>query len=317
MKKLITCSLIGILSFGLTQCKKEEKQRDRSDVYTQNIDAIEVYLKTHKITVNGYNQIHFDEVNEGDPSSIWNQKQYELQYVIVKNDTRTSNTTEGASDDSIEYKLYYMIINEGGGSKVANYDNLYTAYSAYTIQGDLFDKNNTGFWSSFPKFGNEAQYAELISGFRQAATLIKTASNITTNPDGTFNAQNAGRIVVFIPSGLAYFGKGFSKLGSYQPAIFDITLLAKNEVDHDEDGLLTKYEVNPDGGAIFNYDTDGDKKPNFLDVDDDADGALTKKEITYQTQNAQGETIEKVHPFDEIPSCTAGGLKKHLDPKCQ
>lgn len=320
MKKIITFSLIGLVSIGLTQCKKndeEEKLRDYSEVYTENIDAIENYLKTHKVTINGFNQASFDEVSEGNNSSIWNQTQYPLQHIVVKNDSRKSNSTEGASDDQVEYKLYYMIINEGGGSNVASYDNLYTAYSAYNIQNTLFDKNNIGFWSSFPKYGNEASYAELISGFRQAATLVKTASTITTNPDGTFNADDAGRVIVFIPSGLGYFNRGFSKLGKYQPAIFDITLLAKNEVDHDEDGLLTKYEVNPDGGSIFTYDTDGDKKPNFLDVDDDADGALTKKEITYQTQNPQGETVEEVYSFDAIPSCTAGGPKKHLDPNCQ
>lgn len=322
MKLLFKTLCLAMIGLTLTQCKDDDNKtveitlRDRQEVYEKNNSDIEKFLKTHKINIVGDNEVTFEEVTENDPSSIWNQTEYPLQFVQLKNDTRKDYTTSGLIDDAVNYKVYYLLINQGDGENVVSYDNLFTQYTGYNLEKTIFDKNNAGFWSSFPSQGN-AIFSQLISGYRQLTTLLKTASSVTVNTDGTFSAENAGRIIGFIPSGLGYFNETKSNITSYSPTIFDITLLAKQEVDHDNDGILTKYEDVDGDGNIWNDDTDGDGKPNFLDVDDDADGTLTRTEITYQTQNTNGETVNALYSFDDIPFCPSGNIKKHLDPKCQ
>ena len=321
MKILFRSLCISLATLALIQCKPDDNTtsvevRDRQEVYNENHAEIETFLKTHKVTVSGNNELSFTVVPEGSAESIWNQTEYPLADIMLKNDTRTNYTTTGVINDPVEYKVYYLVINQGGGETAKTYDNHYTSYTGYSLDGTIFDKNNTGFWSSFPNQGN-GTYSELISGYRQLTTLIKTAESINQNSDGSYTAVNPGRIVAFLPSGLGYFDTYTTNLGKYKPSIFDITFLTRNEIDHDGDGILTKYEDVDGDGNVWNDDTDGDGKPNFLDVDDDADGILTRTEITYQGQDENGNTVNLIYPFDLIPTCTGGTLKKHLDPACQ
>lgn len=321
MKILFKSLCISIAALALIQCKQDDNkveftERDRQEVYNENQAEIETFLKTHKVTILGNNELSFTKVSEGSSESIWNQTEYPLEFVTLKNDSRDGYTTNGLTKDDVEYKVYYLKINEGGGTAAKTYDNHYTSYTGYTLDGAIFDKNNTGFWSSFPNQGG-GTYSELISGYRQMTTLVKTAVSITQNADGTFTAVNPGRLIAFIPSGLGYFNSYVNSLGTYKPSIFDITFLTKNEIDHDGDGILTKYEDVDGDGDIWNDDTDGDGKPNFLDVDDDADGILTRTEITYQDEDENGNLVNLIYDFEQIPTCAGGTLKKHLDPACQ
>lgn len=321
MKILFRSLCISMAAMALIQCKDDDNTptftaRDRQEVYNENHSEIETFLKTHKITISGDNEISFSEVSEGSSESIWNQTDYPLQSVVLKNDTRTDHTTKGRIDDNVEYTVYYLLIQEGGGESVKTYDNLYTIYSGYKLDGSIVDKTNNGIWNSFPKQG-KAVYESTISGYRQMAALLKTAESVTLNPDGTFSVNNPGRLIAFLPSGLGYFDGAKGSIRAYEPVIFDITLITKEEIDHDGDGILTKYEDVDGDGDIWNDDTDGDGRPNFLDTDDDADGVLTRTEITYETQDENGNTIKLIYPFDEIPTCPGGTLKKHLDPSCQ
>lgn len=50
---------------------------------------------------------------------------------------------------------------------------------------------------------------------------------------------------------------------------FDLT------ADEDGDGILNQYEVVIENGEIFQFNTDGDSKPDYKDPDDDGDGILT------------------------------------------
>ena len=106
-------------------------------------------------------------------------------------------------------------------------------------------------------------------------------------------------------------------------------------MDHDRDGILSMHEYGPnfDEDPI---DTDGDGRPDYLDVDDDADGVLTKTErsFTYldglETKTAyypySGALVDDpATPYDDtrgIPSCsgdftTPTRLRRHLDPTCR
>lgn len=324
MNILFRSLCLSLATLALIQCKSDDNiteitLRDRQEVFNENNAEIETFLKTNKITISGDNEISFTEVAEGSPESVWNQTEYTLASKILKNDNRdikSVNTIPVLVDDKVEYKVYYLVINEGSGTSVKTYDNMYTNYTGYNMDMQIIDKNNTGFWSSFPKHGN-AIYSELLSGYRQMSTFVKTAGEITVNPDGSYTPVNPGRIIAFIPSGLGYFNQYVTGLSSYKPAIFDITLITAEEIDHDGDGILTKYEDVDGDGDIWNDDTDGDGRPNFLDTDDDADGILTRTEITYQSVDDEGNNVNLIYEFNNIPTCTGGVLKKHLDPACQ
>lgn len=312
MKNVYKTIVFFLISLAFFNCKKDDnvevKVRDSKEVYAKDIESIENFLKSHQIIINGNNDVSFVASSD---QTIWNQTTYPLQSIELKSDSRTQYVIGGENTDPVTYKIYYLIINSGTGVQPANFDNVFTNYSAYTLENKLVDKNNFGFWSSFPKQGN-AIFGEVISGYRQILAKIKTAESIVINPDGTYNAQNPGRVIVFIPSGMGYFDKAKDNIPAYSPLIFDITLLSLEEIDHDNDGILTKYEdVNQDGN-IWNDDTDGDGKPNFLDPDDDADGKITREEITY-TQNGK----QLIYEFENIPTCTGGTIKKHLDPNCK
>ncbi|MDB4605551.1 Ig-like domain-containing protein [Flavobacteriaceae bacterium] len=61
------------------------------------------------------------------------------------------------------------------------------------------------------------------------------------------------------------------------------------DIDDDNDGVLTKYEVpdiNKDGNPADALDSDQESVPNYLDIDDDDDGVLTKYE--FADQNGDG-----------------------------
>ena len=318
MKRFLKYTCLASLLIGIWSCSKDDSVadvpvRDRQEVYDDNITKIESFLKSNSITIVDENSISFDSITPGASNSIWNQTDYPLQYIEVKNDVRTSNKVDGLINDPVTYKLYYMIINEGGGENPITIDNAFTRYAGYKLDYSIFDKNDLGFWSGFP----ETSYTptSVISGYRQILTKIKTASSITENSDGTLTYNNAGRVIVFIPSGLGYFNSAQLNIPGYSPLIFDITLVQRNFADHDNDGILSINEDVNGNGDFWDDDTDGDGIPNFLDLDDDGDGYTTREEITYKIEEG-GVIVSKLYPFDEIPNCDNGTVKKHLDKNC-
>jgi len=319
MKRFFTSVVILSCSLLLWNCKdddntKEIKERDRQEVFNKDISDIESFLKSNSIEVLETG-VKFDSVASESSNSIWKQTQYPLRSITLKNLPYATNSSTGKVEkveDNVEYKIYYLVINEGGGEKPSIHDNIFTAYTGYNLDRSVFDNLPFGFWSGYPANGSSI---ETIAGYRQILEQINTASGVIENEDGTYTYDNPGRVVVFLPSGLAYFSSSTSNIDAYSPIIFDIKSIAFKEVDHDNDGILTKYEDVNGNGDLWDDDTDGDGKPNFLDVDDDGDGYTTREEITYTVQE-NGETIKKIYPFDEIPNCQNGSVKKHLDKSC-
>ncbi|MBS7321667.1 MAG: hypothetical protein KIG55_08770 [Myroides sp.] len=318
MKRFFISAVVCSCSLLLWNCKSDDDtnkvvDRDRQEVYTENISEIETFLKGNSITVVD-GELTFNEVSNGN-TSIWDQNQYPLQSVTLENDTYTlsSQTNKYTKiNDAVSYKVYYLIINEGGGETPMVHDNVFTSYTGYNLDKTIFDSFTFGFWSAYPAYSS---YSEVIPGYRQILQKIKTASAVTDNGDGTYSYENPGRVVVFIPSGLAYFSSSQSNISKYSSLIFDITLISLKEADHDNDGILDKYEDVNGNGNLWDDDTDGDGKPNFLDLDDDGDGFTTREEITYQVEE-NGEMVNKLYSFDQIPTCTNGSVKKHLDKSC-
>lgn len=317
MKRFFTSAVICAGSLLLWNCKPDDNSakivdRDRQEVYNENIKEIETFLKTNSFEVLE-DGVSFETVaNEAD-NSIWKQTDHPLQSITVKNLPYTT-TSQGLQkqSDAVDYKMYYIILNEGGGETPMIHDNTFTSYTGYNLDKSVFDKYQFGFWSAYPAYST---YTETIAGYRQILEKIKTATSITDNGDGTYSYENPGRVLVFIPSGLGYFSSPSGSINAYASIIFDITLITKKDADHDNDGILDKYEDVNGNGDLWDDDTDGDGKPNFLDLDDDGDGYTTRQEITY-TDTENGETVQRLYDFEDIPNCPGGTVKKHLDKNC-
>ncbi len=316
MKNIFRLSFFVVL-FSVISCKKDDgtdstfELRDRAEVYTEDIAEIEAYLQDNYLEVDGSLNGTVTKIDNGQ-TSIWDQTTYPLQSIIVKNDVRTSNFVTGVSADVVDYKLYYIILNEGGGSFPSQVDSTFVAYKGWDLENEVFDQNNQGIWFTYPQ--TTAVDPISISGFRQILTKIKTPESITENTStGVVTHTNYGTALVFIPSGLAYFSGSIGGK-SYNPIAFQVKLYNKKENDQDRDRVKSIYEDINGNGNFFDDDTDGDNIPDFLDVDDDGDGVITKTEIK---SSAAGVLPTTYYDFNVIPLCNGGTKKKHLDPACR
>lgn len=346
MKNIYKILCFVVLGTFLTACPKTDTPgpiplRDRQEVYDENLATIEAYLQDNYLTVDANMDATITAIPEGGTqTSIWDQTIYPLQSIPVKNDTRISVFADGAGLDDVDYKLYYIVLNEGGGEAPISIDSTFTAYKGWNLSNEIFDQNIQGTWSTFPESSSS-----FISGYRQILSQVKTEASNIVNANGTITRTDFGNVIVFIPSGLAYFNNVISKVGQYSPICFQIKLFTKRERDHDGDRILSKFEDINGNGNYFDDDSDGDNVPDFFDVDDDGDGTLTKVEITkptpllpsdgpslYYPYNAFTILDDPMTPEDEsllsepkgIPDCTSPvsdyttptRVRKHLNPDC-
>ena len=321
MNKVKFYFILPLISIVLFSCSKDDDKkvappRDYSLQYSSDLDSIESYLKTHSFTVvevDGLTDVKIDTFIVGNTEgkvSIWDNTQYPLQFKMVKNDSRNSLVVDGRISDPVDYKMYYLLINEGGGASTTTFDSTYVSYRGWRLDNKQFDISNQPIWATFPK--TTSTEVTLISGFRQFTPLLKAAvPPFVANPDtGEINFNNSGVGVVFLPSGLGYYSSPVSSIPSYSPLVFTVRLHTVRERDHDRDGVYSKHENGDGAEDLFTVDTDGDNIPDFLDLDDDGDNVRTILEI-------RNPVTGKPYDFDEIPTCTGGTLKKHLDPNCQ
>ena len=288
-------SLICLI-VSLASCKKDDgasiaPPRDRAEQNLADIDSLETYLKTHYIaSVDEDFNIDIQEIPvDGDQVSIWDQEEYPLQTKVV---TR----------HDVEYTIHYLILNEGVGDMPTRGDNVDVGYRGTLLDGTQFDYN------PFPQ--SPTPLLGLVEGWQEIIPLFKSGVYVEEpgSPDpAEFTDYGAG--VMFLPSGMAYFNNTPSSLVKpYSCMVFSFKLFDVDYTDLDEDGILNKFETE-NGIDIADYDTDEDELPNFLDSDDDGDGYTTKREI-------ENPETEEPYPFEEIPTCPGGSLKKHLDPNC-
>ena len=155
----------------------------------------------------------------------------------------------------------------------------------------------------------------VIRGWSEIFPQFSTGS-YSGNPDGTTSFFDFGAGVMFIPSGLAYYGTSTGTIPAYSPLIFSFKLYEIERTDQDGDGIPSYQEdLNDDRyvyvlneGIVNIDDTDGDEVPDFLDIDDDGDFFTTVGEI-------ENPLTGEPFPFADIPTCT-DGKKKHLSNIC-
>ena len=304
MKTLFKIVLLVSLTLMLFGCPSDDSAtvsfRERQEVYDENIVDIEAYLKSNYITIDANGNAEVNKILDGGTeTSIWNQYSEDggltFPSFTVKNDSRTTLLTDGKIDDPVDYKLYYILLDEGDGAEPKSVDSTFVSYKGWNLSNVVFDQNNSGTWFSFPDSNAS------ISGFRQILSKVKTASSFVINSNGSVSYSNSGNVIVFIPSGLAYFSGARANINQYSSIAFQIKLHALKERDNDKDRILDKYEDLNNNNDYFDDDTDGDMIPDFLDTDDDGDAFLTKFEIRHSitTGTSPNEvTTYYYYPFD-------------------
>jgi FKBP-type peptidyl-prolyl cis-trans isomerase FkpA len=269
--KLALIFVFGLTLIGLTMvsCTKNETPnysvtlKEYPVQYAADLDSIDKYLNTHYISsVDADFNITFAKIPAGGTQlSIRAQQTYPLQFKMVQNDTH-----------GVNYKVYYLKLREGTNESTSSVDSVYVSYKGSLLSDTQFDYSETPIWF---------QLESVVAGWGEIIPLFKTGTFDTAPGPNPSTFSNFGAGVMFLPSGLAYYEQMPSSLiPSYSPLIFSFKLKSQKSRDHDRDGILSKYEVDP---AIANqkpkdYDSDGDGTPNFYDIDDDGDHFMTKIE---------------------------------------
>lgn len=291
---------LGLLSLALiASCKKDDDvsiapPRDYAVQYGTEKVQIEEYLNTHYIvSVNEDFDIVIDTLDADAQAdgevSLWNQTEYPLQNKQV-------------NLNNVDYTLYYLVLNQGGGEMPTRYDNVRVAYNGWTLDGNQFD------YDPFPQL--LFPLMNYIEGWHEIIPLFNAGVYDNTPSPDPANFTDFGAGVMFLPSDFGYYDSVRPNISSYSPLIFSFKLYQMETADTDNDGIPNKHEVGPDSIYLTDYDTDGDGNPNYNDADDDNDGYPTRDEITV---TLDGEEV--VLPFDQIPACDTG-IKRHIDPSC-
>ena len=277
-----------LLLLGLVlSCKKDsgpEPVRELQDQAPKDDEALVSYLQTHF-----YNYEEFDEDPDNykieisidtiaddniDKTPLWDQVQ-----------TKTIELTD-RNDNKVPNKIYFLEVREGVGEKPSRMDSTFVTYKGTLLNRKVFDSRELPLWFDL---------TDVIRGFREFLPELK-AGDHTLNNDGTYDLDNYGQGIFFIPSALGYYAQNLLSIPKYSPLVFSVALHKVNQADHDNDGILSINE-DPDGdGNPFNDDTDEDRIPNYRDSDDDGDGTLTKKEY-----DRDGDGVPDDYDNDGIP----------------
>ena len=277
LSKFTICALF--LLALVSSCKKDEDdgpgfvEADRTEQQIIDGDSLIGYLQTHYY-------------NSGAFTTPGNYRGADIIIEELPRDTNgnflplpnpTTNTLLIDAVDSyttsyldVQYVYYVLKINEGGGDRPHFCDNIRLNYSGMQQNHLVFDSavNPVTF-----------DLLNLIQGWRLVIPRFKAAEgDPIIESDGTISYNNYGVGVMFLPSGLAYFGSPPLGVGRYANLIFKFELYQTEINDHDND-LVPSYKEDLNGdGNLYNDDTDGDGIPNFMDADDDGDRILTKHE---------------------------------------
>jgi FKBP-type peptidyl-prolyl cis-trans isomerase len=324
MNKIKFYFILSMLSLALFSCSKDKEEevvppREFSVQYATDIKDIEEYLKTYYIEqVTTDFDVKISKIPAGGTQkSIWDQTTYPLKFREVKL-------------HDVNYKVYYLVLQQGKGESPSNADAVFAAYKGDYLQQVTKDGVTTLTVTEFEKSNSPQQFFQLpgvIKGWSEIFPLFKHGT-YSPSSDGTVSYKDFGAGVMFIPSGLAYYNSSQGTIPSYAPLVFSFKLYEIQRNDQDGDGIPSYLEDLDGDGYMYSFtnkalyptkptsnvdDTDGDEVPDFIDVDDDADNYTTKLERSYKDANG----VTKYYDFANIPLCTGGnGKKRHLDSKC-
>jgi len=274
-------------------------ERDRAEQQVIDNDSLLGYFQTHY-----YNSSTFDGSTDftiEDVVITELPKDDDGNYLPLPdpdNNTLLSNAVETHTTSFLDVDYTYYILRLNQGSSVDDSpkftDNIRVRYSGNLMDEDVFDSAVTPV---------DFDLVALIPAWNRVVTQFNPAESFEII-DGQVTYSNYGLGVMFVPSGLAYFGSPPFGVPVYSNLIFKFELLQTEENDHDNDGIPSYLEdFDGNGGPIgdmnvFNDDTDGDTNPNFTDSDDDGDGILTINEDI----NNDGDPTNDDTDGDGIPN---------------
>ena len=128
-------------------------------------------------------------------SSFEPQTEADILKYIEDNDLNATKTDSG---------LYYVINNEGKGTRPTSTSNVTVAYKGYFLDGSTFDQSN----SSGISFGLN----QVISGWTEGIQLFKEGG------DG----------ILLVPYSLGYGANGRGSIPGGAALIFDVKLISVN-----------------------------------------------------------------------------------------
>ncbi|QCX00573.1 hypothetical protein FGM00_10810 [Aggregatimonas sangjinii] len=310
---LVVLFCIGVVA---TSCKKDDENapeaippRLLADQTIEDDAAIKAYLESHYYNYQEFEnppegfdfKIRIDTITSDTDSDIEPLSAQVEQETVLVSSSQFGLTEE---ENDIAHTLYYLDTGVGEGERPTVVDSVYLKYEGSRLDGTIFDSNiGAPIWLDLQGTLTQANPGT-ITGFKRGLPKFKSGSDIIVNDDGTFEIDNFGVGLIFMPSGLAYFG-GTQPGQTYAPLIFNVQLLIANTADHDRDGVPSIVEdLDGDGNPVNdNTDEENDFVPNYLDTDDDNDGILTRQEIEI---DAEGNVT--------YPDSDGDGIPDYLDP---
>ena len=195
-------------------------------------------------------------------------------------------------ENSISYKLYYIILEQGVGYQPSKHDDVLTTYRGELLDGTVFDDRPS------IAVGNPwINLLQVVDGWSYGFTHFKGGIN-TSQTNEPLSFTDTGKGFLFFPSGLGYRNAAQASIPANSPLVFKIDLQFGKPADHDDDGISTTDEDLDGDGDVTNDDTDSDSLSNFVDSDDDNDGVLTINEDT----DGDGDPTNDDSDGDGIPN---------------
>ncbi|UMB54548.1 FKBP-type peptidyl-prolyl cis-trans isomerase [Lutibacter sp. A64] len=274
--KIKNLLVLFAICLAIFSCKKDDDDSDDYDAASQSIiddNTLIEYLKTHYLNEDGA----LDTITNGESSLMVDPRLgvQEIEY------------------NEVDYKLYYLVKNEGSTISPSGVDSIYATYTGMLLDSTVFDSKTTFSWN----IGSSAAIlSSLIPGWQYGFTNFK-GGTVVQYEDESFDYEDYGEGILFIPSGLAYGNVSSGIIEENSPLIFEIALKDVNLIDHDYDGVDSKFEDLNGDNNFNNDDTDEDGIPNYYDDDDDGDGVLTIDEDA----NGDGDPTNDDTDGDGIP----------------
>lgn len=324
MNKFKYYFVLLLAGLAIVSCNKKDDDeelvplRDYQEQYNTDNANIEEYLNTYFITVTNApgeqtdQDVTFTKIT--DPSTQPSIMSY------LNSPTFPKLLKRQVPLHGIVYQMYYLVLREGTGTSPMNTDGAFTSYRGeYLTRVAKTDTEaehlSTTFFEQVLFPTNALDLYGTITGWSEAFPQFKTGTT-TMKPDGSMKYENFGAGVLFIPSGLGYYGSGASAIPAYSPLIFSIKLYDLTRLDHDLDGVFDfEEDINGDGYVYdfrnttkyptppanqYDDDTDKDGIADFLDADDDGDGYSTLFEITKPTGTEFLGGTSKYYPYNPV-----------------
>ncbi|MBT8244477.1 MAG: hypothetical protein HKP48_06460 [Winogradskyella sp.] len=250
---------------------------DRVEQQVVDEALLQTYLSTHY-----YNSDNFIQGENYQVNDIVIAKLEDGQ-TVPSGHTLLSTVVEAFSTnfEGVEYVYYVLKINQGGGSTSPSFtDKVRVSYEgSLADDGSVFDNRII---QDFDLVGlNEFQ--GVIPGWQRVFPNFNSAESFSISANGEVLYDNYGLGVMFLPSGLGYFGRALEGIPIYSNLVFKFALFQTEVNDHDNDGVPSILEDLNNDSSTFDEDTDEDIISNYVDPDDDGDGILTINEVLVKT----------------------------------